>query len=570
MPVLQVFTSLPFLLGLLATCKWVTYKAFLPKPLPGIPFNEAASKKLFGDVPEMIRYVLRTNRIFCWLTSLTTRHSSPIVQAFIKPGSLPWIILTDPHESQDILLRRTKEFDRSGFFGELIGGILPEQHIQFLSTDARFKKNRGLINHLMAPDFVKRISAPEVWNSFELLVEMWKRKCDVAKGRPFDAKEDIRYAALDAIFASSFGLPEEQSITVRRLNAVLSSPSNLLVDANGTVPFDQGVIPEIFKAVLTLADSVTWTQLSPFPVLTSWILRKLPFMRRATAIKDSYIRYKTDECVRLIETGQHEPKSALHSVLLREREIAVKEQRQPEYYKRAIADEFFGFMLAGHDTEATAMSWGVKYMTDNPESQTKLREALHQAFPDALSAKRAPTYAELARTTVPYLDAVVEEILRHANTIAFVVRRAQCDTTVLGHHVPKGTDVFLMANGPGYLEPNMPLPHSYTHASDITSTSTHRLTPLWPDAGISDFSPERWLRPDGSFDSMAGPTLAFGLGPRGCFGKRLAVQALRMGFARLVWEFVFLGVGEEQGGYESVQKFAREPVKCFIRVEKVM
>jgi cytochrome P450 len=505
----------------------------------------------------------------CWLTSLTTRHGSPIIQAFIKPGSLPWVVVTDPYESQDILQRRTKEFDRSGFIGELIGGILPEQHIQFPSTDARFKNNRNLINHLMAPTFVKEVSAPEVYKSIETLIKVWQRKCDLAKGRPFGAHGDITYAALDAIFASSFGLPEEESITIRRLEAVSACTPDFPDSIDETVSFPEGKVPSIFNAALTLANSVTSTQLSPFPVLTSWILRQLPYMKRATAIKDAYIHSKVDECIQQISNTK--PSSALHSVLLREKELAAKQGRQPSYHSRAIADEFFGFMLAGHDTSATAVAWGVKYLTSNPHTQTHLRNALQTAFPVALSEQRAPTYAELSKTTVPYLDAVAEEILRHANTIAFVVRRAMQDTSVLGHHIPKGTDVFLMANGAGYLEPNMPLPDNCTRSpgADPSKLTTSALTSLWDDADIEAFKPERWLKPDGSFNPIAGPQLAFGLGPRGCFGRRLAVQALRMEVALLIWEFRFLMVPEGLGSFEAVQKFAREPVQCYVRLARV-
>jgi cytochrome P450 len=99
-------------------------------------------------------------------------------------------------------------------------------------------------------------------------------------------------------------------------------------------------------------------------------------------------------------------------------------------------------------------------------------------------------------------------------------------------------------------------------------TNKAPLTPLWPDIGIREFAPERWLRSDGSFDANAGPTLAFGLGPRACFGKRLAVQALRMEFALLVWEFVFERVPKELGGFEGVQRFAREPVQCYVRLSR--
>ena len=42
----------------------VLYKAALPKPLANIPYNRDAAEKLFGDVPEMMGYVMRTKRIF--------------------------------------------------------------------------------------------------------------------------------------------------------------------------------------------------------------------------------------------------------------------------------------------------------------------------------------------------------------------------------------------------------------------------------------------------------------------------------------------------------------------------
>jgi cytochrome P450 len=486
---------------------------------------------------------------------------------------LPWVVVTDPHESQDILQRRTKDFDRSGFFGELIGGILPEQHIQFVSSDSRFKNNRNLINHLMAPTFIREVSAPEVYKSIQTLVKVWKRKCEVANGRPFEAHGDVTYAALDAIFASSFGLDEGESITIRRLDAIKKYQPVSHEDVDEPVVFPSGKIPDIFSTVLTLANSVTDTQLSPFPVLTSWILRKLPYMKRATALKDTYIRAKVEQSIEIIKSAQliesvhlvdSMPKSALHSVLLREKEVSEKEGRKPAYHGRAIADEFFGFMLAGHDTAATAVSWGIKYLTAHPQVQSTLRAALHTAFPAVRLENRAPTYIELSKASIPYLDATVEEILRHANTIAFVARQALHDTTVLGHHIPKGTDVFLMANGAGYLEANIPL-----RSNDVRSSTKTPLTPLWPDADIHKFKPERWIKGDGSFDANAGPTLAFGLGPRACFGKRLAMQALKMEFAMLVWEFGFESVPEGLGGFEGVQRFAREPVQCYIRLRRV-
>ena len=487
------------------------------------------------------------------------------------------MVVTDPFESQDILLRRIKEFDRSEFFGELINGILPEQHIQFISTDPRFKNNRNLINHLMAPTFIREVSAPEVYMAANTLIKLWKIKCDMAKGRPFSAHHDVTFAVLDSIFASSFGLEESETNTIQRIRALDNFELAFPDDVDEPLSFPEGYTPDIFSAVLTLANSVTDTQLSPAPVLTSWVIRKFPYMRKAEAIKDKYIRDKVEECVDLMQnekTANMKPKSALHSVLLRERDVAAKEGRQPSYRKRAIADEFFGFMTAGHDTSATTIAWGLKLLTDNPGPQRRLRDELRAAFPDAARERRDPTYAELSTAHIPYLDAVVDEVLRHANTIAFVVRQALQDTTVLGRPIPKGTNVFLMANGPGYLEPNMRLKDESRSPGARQGAKSGALTGSWTDDDISQFRPERWLETDAAtgaevYNSMAGPSLAFGMGLRGCFGRKLAVQVLKIHFALIVWHFELLPTPDKLGGYEAVQKFAREPTQCYIRLKEI-
>jgi hypothetical protein len=197
-------------------------------------------------------------------------------------------VVTDPFESRDILLRRIKDFDRSDFVGELIGGILPEQHIQFVSTGPRFKNNRNLINRLMAPTFIKEVSAPEVYTAMKTLVKLWKIKCELAEGRSFSAHHDITFAVLDSIFGSSFGLDESETNTIQGIKALDDFQPSFPDDVDEPLSFPEGHVPEIFSAVLTLANSVTDTQLSPVPVLASWAIRKFPYMRKAKAVKDKY------------------------------------------------------------------------------------------------------------------------------------------------------------------------------------------------------------------------------------------------------------------------------------------
>lgn len=51
-------------IGTIFVVLYFLHRAVLPKPLEGIPYNKDAAKKLFGDVPEMMGYVMRTKRVF--------------------------------------------------------------------------------------------------------------------------------------------------------------------------------------------------------------------------------------------------------------------------------------------------------------------------------------------------------------------------------------------------------------------------------------------------------------------------------------------------------------------------
>lgn len=53
-----------FLLGAVLAGLYALYRAALPKPLAGIPYNRDAANKVFGDIPEMMGYVMRTKRVF--------------------------------------------------------------------------------------------------------------------------------------------------------------------------------------------------------------------------------------------------------------------------------------------------------------------------------------------------------------------------------------------------------------------------------------------------------------------------------------------------------------------------
>lgn len=72
----------------------------------------------------------------------------------------------------------------------------------------------------------------------------------------------------------------------------------------------------------------------------------------------------------------------------------------------------FGFLVAGHDTSATTISWGLKFSSDNRNVQEKLRQCLRESR----RSTKIPTALQVVHDEVPYLDTVVEEIARCSGT----------------------------------------------------------------------------------------------------------------------------------------------------------
>jgi cytochrome P450 len=234
----------------------------------------------------------------------------------------------------------------------------------------------------------------------------------------------------------------------------------------------------------------------------------------------------------------------------------------------------FGNVIGGHHTTSGAMMWLAKYLTDLSHIQKNLRAVLYETLSTAREENRLFTFEEIRRAKLPYWDAVIEEMLR-LNAVT-VTREAMCDTTILGCPIKKGTQVFFVSNGPGFLSPSIPV-------DDTKRSETSRAAKLkgtWDETqDLTIFIPERWLvrKNDGDglgendveFDGAAGPQLVFGLGPRACWGRRLAHMEMKTVIAMLVWNFELLPTPPVISSHAGLEGIARVPQQCYLRLRKL-
>lgn len=193
-----------------------------------------------------------------------------------------------------------------------------------------------------------------------------------------------------------------------------------------------------------------------------------------------------------------------------------------------------------------------------------------------------PSAEEITRINIPYLEAVIEEILRLANTLPVLDRQTSKDTELLGYHIPKGTILMMLNRGPSFTEPGFAVDEKM-RSPTCRASGREKGVRHWAREGMDAFYPERWLvyeekdgpandgtkRETATYDSTAGPSLPFGLGTRGCFGRKLAYLELRIMITLLVWQFRLGMCPEALSGYGAVETLTHKPRDCYVRLERI-
>ncbi|KAI9687173.1 MAG: hypothetical protein M1822_002584 [Bathelium mastoideum] len=568
-------------LGLLGYC------ALLPKPIPGIPYNKASTKRILGDAPDVMKWKEETGEIWSYIRKLAIELDSPIIQMFMRPYAKPWVIINDFRESLDIQIYRSNEFDRGGFLGDIFKPLLPGNHV-WMPTNDQFRANRQLMRDTMSPTFLHRIIGPRIHSSAQSMLALWHERARLARGHPFEVEHDVFRATVDVILSAAFGF---EIGAIKTQTALLSSlaasevplprdsSSSSSNTKNPDLPATFPVVedPEDFRAIRTITDSVEIALNSPLPRLSLGLaLRVLPRLRRAKRYKDRLL----SERLRLAwqkfvadddgADGNAEVACAVDLLVQREAQMARREQRAIQHDTPAIRDELFGFLQAGHETGSTTICWAVKYLTVHGAVQRELRAELRRMHSRASEEARLPNAEEIAATSVPFLDAFIEETHRLCTTSSAVVRVAVKDTTVLGHAVPKGSDVFMLMNGPGYQTKGLRVDE---HLRSKTSRDAKDKYGVWDERNVEQFVPERWLvkneRGEKRFDPFAGPANPYGKGLRSCFGTKLAVLELKIFVTLIVWTFEFHELPPVLADLKGNDKNTHRPQHVYVRLKEV-
>ncbi|XP_023277115.1 cytochrome P450 2F2-like [Seriola lalandi dorsalis] len=164
--------------------------------------------------------------------------------------------------------------------------------------------------------------------------------------------------------------------------------------------------------------------------------------------------------------------------------------------------------FAGTDTTSNTLLTGFLYLMAYPQIQ----ELCQQEIDEVLGGKQQASFDD--RHNMPYMQAVIHEVQRVANTVPLSVFHSTTkDTELMGYSIPKGTLII----------PNM------------TSVLNEEGQWKFPH----EFNPENFLNDQGEFVKPEA-FMPFSAGPRMCLGEGLARMELFLVMVTLLRRFKFI------------------------------
>ncbi|XP_006656799.1 cytochrome P450 76C2-like [Oryza brachyantha] len=222
------------------------------------------------------------------------------------------------------------------------------------------------------------------------------------------------------------------------------------------------------------------------------------------------------------EAGEPRKNDVLDTVLDMDRERSRESSLLSHDVMRVLLCDLYG---AGGSSTAALVEWGMADLIQHPEVMSKVKEELARVLGD----KPVMDESDIAR--LPYLHAVVKEILRLRTVLPLVPRKAEADIEVNGYRIPRGTNVILNA------------------------WAINRDAAAWPEP--DRFMPERFVG-GGETRSYLGQDfdmVPFGVGRRICPGMQLALKLIPLIFGTLLHRFEWeLPAEVKEAGIDMTEK----------------
>lgn len=229
----------------------------------------------------------------------------------------------------------------------------------------------------------------------------------MANNKPFDARHDIFNAAMDIINAAAFAVKDDFSTTKHQLDFLSHSTAKVQETANGSVEFERlPQLPEV-EPFIVAGDYIGSLFKSPIPKLSHMAnLLINPKLRCDITSRKQTIQDQIDKSIQRLASGNETQRCAVDHILQRERSVAGREGRDPNFHSDRILDEvslsssaalciiklvqISGYIVAGHETSSTGLLCkSSRILMSTTTGSNRARDAEERVCPSASSGKTA-------------------------------------------------------------------------------------------------------------------------------------------------------------------------------------
>lgn len=423
----------------------------LPGPWPPFP--------IFG---QFIHMIYRHRDLHVWHQELVKKYGKTFLMYWLGQ---PYICVTDPDIIKAITVKDFANFTDRGAFGF----SLPEPYNASLNqaTGEHWKRIRNTISPAFSATKIKQMVKfmDEAINILLQKIEKSTKTCQAV-----DMYRWFQGLTLEVVLTTSFGVKAE---TQTNADDPLTNHARL-------------AISRLFSA-LGIA-------MLPFG---QYILRKMkdPFhFEDLTKIARNIIEER--------KNGKNIRQDLLHLMITARDQKAESRLSDDEVLVQSLA-----FILAGYDTTSSALGFLFYELALHDDIQVKLMQEVDSLY--AGNEGTLPPYEEILYNT-PYMDMVLDEILRLHTPPFFYDRQCTESCTINGVFFPKNIHVLI----PIY--------------------AIHMDPEIWHDPGR--FEPERFTREE---KAKRHPYLhmPFGHGPRSCIGMRFALLQMKLVLIKVFREY---------------------------------
>ncbi|CAG8614232.1 4348_t:CDS:2 [Gigaspora margarita] len=282
------------------------------------------------------------------------------------------ILISDPKLIQQVLINHTYDYPRLFFLKNVVKGVLGESII--LAEGDSHKRQRKMMNPSFAFANIKEMF-PIFIQAGHKLKDIWMKQIGNKKEERITITALISKVTLDVIGLVGFNYEFNSTTSESKLIQAYSS----IIDSNP---------PILFLAFLDL-----------FPFIGN-----IPNPYRNQFIESVKIVKNTSE--RLVAEQKNNPVQGkdLLSLLVKANEnLPIDEQLTHV----ELIGQVMTFLVAGHETTSTALSWALYFLAKNPDIQDRLRKELLDVLTDC---NHFPTYEEIEH--LKFLECVLKETLR--------------------------------------------------------------------------------------------------------------------------------------------------------------